>query len=94
MIKRHRADAPWLAQPLESVIQRPGREARVTLAAALRWLARRLLKAARQLAVQGSLVRTQPQPAELEFYAEAGAPEGALYINGELVGHLDGVTRL
>jgi hypothetical protein len=28
-----------------------------------------------------------------EFHAEAGAPEGALYVNGELVGHV-GVTRL
>jgi hypothetical protein len=34
------------------------------------------------------------RPPELEFYAEAGAPEGALYLDGELVGHLPGVTRL
>lgn len=33
-------------------------------------------------------------PPVLEFYAEAGAPEGALYLNGELVGTLHGVTRL
>jgi len=30
----------------------------------------------------------------LEFYAQAGAPEGALYVDGKLVGHLDGVSRL
>ena len=30
----------------------------------------------------------------LEFYAQAGAPEGALYVNGKLVGHLPGVSRL
>jgi hypothetical protein len=30
----------------------------------------------------------------LEFYASAGAPEGALYLNGELVGTLPGVMRL
>lgn len=30
----------------------------------------------------------------LEFYAEAGAPEGALYVDGKLVGLLPGVTRL
>jgi hypothetical protein len=30
----------------------------------------------------------------LEFHAEAGAPEGALYVNGQLVGHVLGVTRL
>jgi hypothetical protein len=29
-----------------------------------------------------------------EFYAEAGAPEGALSVNGELVGYVPGVTRL
>jgi hypothetical protein len=30
----------------------------------------------------------------LEFYAEAGAPEGALYVDGKLLGYLSGVTRL
>ena len=30
----------------------------------------------------------------IEFHAEAGAPEGALYVNGRLVGTLPGVTRL
>lgn len=30
----------------------------------------------------------------LEFYAEAGAPEGALYVDGRRVGVLPGVTRL
>lgn len=30
----------------------------------------------------------------LEFYAEAGAPEGALYVDGELSARLDGVNRL
>jgi hypothetical protein len=36
------------------------------------------------------------QPAEpvLEYHAEAGAPEGALYVDGQLVGHVLGVTRL
>lgn len=29
-----------------------------------------------------------------EFYAEAGAPEGALYVDGRFVGWLPGVTRL
>lgn len=33
-------------------------------------------------------------PVELEFYAEAGAPEGALYSEGELIGRLPGVRRL
>ena len=30
----------------------------------------------------------------LEFHAEAGAPEGALYVDGQLIAHLSGVTRL
>ena len=30
----------------------------------------------------------------VQVYAEAGAPEGALYLDGELVGYLPGVTRL
>ncbi|MDH5338259.1 MAG: hypothetical protein OEW22_00660 [Rubrivivax sp.] len=32
--------------------------------------------------------------AAVEFHHEAGAPEGALYVNGRLVGHLPGLTRL
>lgn len=48
-------------------------------------LARRLRQAGR---------RPSRRPPELEFYAEAGAPEGALYLDGEYVGHLPGVTRL
>jgi len=30
----------------------------------------------------------------LEFHAEAGAPEGALYLDGQLVGWVPGVNRL
>ena len=36
-------------------------------------------------------------PHVVEFHAlhrEAGAPEGALYVNGRLVGVIEGVTRL
>ncbi len=34
------------------------------------------------------------RPVQLEFHAEAGAPEGALYADGVLVAVLPGVTRL
>ena len=34
---------------------------------------------------------TEPQ---IEFYAESGAPEGALYLDGRLVGWVAGVRRL
>jgi hypothetical protein len=35
-----------------------------------------------------------PLPGVLEFHADAGALEGALYVDGELVGYLPGVRRL
>lgn len=58
----------------------------------LRKAGRALDRLGRRLAVHAASV-----PAEdpvLEFYAEAGAPEGALFINGQRVGVLPGVTRL
>ena len=53
--------------------------------AVLARLARRLARPARE--------RRQLAP-QLEFYAEAGAPEGALYLEGQLVGWVTGVNRL
>lgn len=48
---------------------------------------------ARQLAAPAARV-PEPSPLpQVEYWAEAGAPEGALFINGEYVGKLD-VTRL
>ena len=35
-----------------------------------------------------------PDDPRLEFHAEAGAPEGALYVDGQLLGRLPGVRRL
>ncbi len=32
--------------------------------------------------------------AVIEFHGDAGAPEGALYVDGQLVGHVLGVNRL
>jgi len=59
----------------------------------LRQASRVLARLARRLAVARTATHSQPDPT-LEFYAEAGAPEGALYLDGQLVGHLPGVTRL
>ena len=65
----------------------------------LRGLATTALRAASRaldaLAVRLSLIEAQPttEPV-LEFHAEAGAPEGALYVDGRLIGHVIGVTRL
>ena len=53
------------------------------------WLAR----IARQLRAPGAVRRDSSQSA-LEFYAEAGAPEGALFLDGQYIGKIPGVTRL
>jgi hypothetical protein len=47
------------------------------------------------LAEKVALVEAPPvtEPV-LEFHADAAAPEGALYVNGQLVGRVLGVTRL
>ena len=62
------------------------------------WAATVLRAASRSLdALAGRLaLAAAPAPTErvLEFHGDAGAPEGALYVNGELVGHVLGVTRL
>lgn len=58
------------------------------------WASRLMLaRLARRLRVKPLHRAERPLP-ELEFYAEAGAPEGALYLNGEYIGRVPGVTRL
>jgi hypothetical protein len=75
-------------------------EAPHPLSDAARLLAAALLVAAsRSLArVASALVVPKAVPVasdpRLEFHAEAGAPEGALYVDGELVGRVAGVLRL
>jgi hypothetical protein len=46
---------------------------------------------AQRLALAPAQVLADPV---LEFYGDAAAPEGALYVNGHLVGHVLGVNRL
>ena len=52
--------------------------------------------AARLAAHEGALQAKHAGPlgSVYEFHAEAGAPEGALYVDGLLVGRLEGVLRL
>jgi hypothetical protein len=66
------------------------------LSTALRLTSRWLARWARRLAqpLDHRATRGPPRGPVLEFYAEAGAPEGALYVDGQLVGHLSGVKRL
>lgn len=67
--------------------------ARIAAAAGLRSASAVLARLAQQLAVPAEAAAL-PRPAVLEFYADAGAPEGALYLDGQLVGWVQGVTRL
>ena len=67
---------------------------------ALRALATVVLRSASALlAAWADRLAGPPAPlasdsARHEFYAQAGAPEGALYVDGKLVGFLPGVQRL
>lgn len=75
----------------------PGRVglSRHAAALALRSASRLLDRLAVELATPAALAGdARVAPALLEFHAEAGAPEGALYVDGELVGWLPGVNRL
>ena len=70
----------------------PMAEAGRRLAAALLQRASRLLaRLALGLASAPAEPRLEPR---FEFHAEAGAPEGALYVDGRLVGWISGVSRL
>jgi hypothetical protein len=63
-------------------------------AALLHGASRALQGLARQLTATPSRTPASALTPMLEFHAEAGAPEGALYVDGQLVGHLVGVSRL
>lgn len=67
------------------------RRARDLVAAAVRAASRALDRLALRLARVERRAHAEPL---LEFYAEAGAPEGALYVDGRLVGIVTGVNRL
>ncbi len=68
--------------------------ARRLLAGALRSASVALARLSRSLAAAERARERPPAERVLEFYAEAGAPEGALYVDGQLVGFLPGVKRL
>jgi hypothetical protein len=75
------------------VVERPvSAAARRVAAASLRSASAVLARLARRLVAPAA--PRQPGDPRLEFYAEAGAPEGALYLDGQLVGWVQGVQRL
>jgi len=67
---------------------------RYAAALGLRVTSSLLTRIARQLVAPLSSRRSKPLPPVLEFYADAGAPEGALYVDGKLMGWINGVKRL
>lgn len=67
--------------------------ARTAAATWLRHASALLDAAAARLAAAPSSESLHPLP-RVEFHAESGAPEGALYVDGRFVGWLPGVTRL
>jgi hypothetical protein len=70
----------------------PGeRRARTITSTVLRAASRSLEALATRLTSATRPLRADPV---VEFHAEAGAPEGALFVNGELVGRVLGVNRL
>jgi hypothetical protein len=70
----------------------PMAEAGRSLVAALLQSASALLaRLALSLVREQALAVSEPR---FEFHAEAGAPEGALYVDGRFVGWLPGVRRL
>lgn len=80
-------EVPWRA-----AAPHPAADAARVLAAALLASAGALL--ARLSARLVARPAAPPSDPRFEFYAEAGAPEGALYVDGHFVGRLDGVRRL
>jgi hypothetical protein len=82
------------------VVPSPQGERLYSVPLVARVAAKALLAASRVLDRVASRLVALPPPAapsalpSLEFHAEAGAPEGALYLDGELVAYLPGVTRL
>jgi hypothetical protein len=64
---------------------------RLLAATLMRGASSLLARMATSLANVSAPARSDPR---VEFHAEAGAPEGALYVDGRLVGWLPGVSRL
>ena len=84
-LKYLRAGALEAPRPAHETARRLAAVGLRSASAALARLSRRLAQPATRA------VHAVPQ---LEFYAEAGAPEGALYLDGRFVGWVSGVKRL
>lgn len=83
-------DFHWIAAPPRHALDQGLRNMAGRL---LRALGALLDKAAQRLTAEPPPDAPWTHPM-VEFHAEAGAPEGALYVNGRLVGRIEGVSRL
>ena len=79
----------WSPVGLSEALAEASRQA---LATSLHSASALLARLARQIARPARKVRAA-EP-HIEFYAPSGAPEGALYLDGKLVGWVPGVRRL
>lgn len=77
----------------DAVPRPPASLPRRLAAAILRNASRTLARLAQHVA-EPAAQRLPALPETLEFYADASAPEGALYLDGHLIGYLPGVKRL
>jgi hypothetical protein len=76
-------------------IEPPAQEAARRLAAlVLLSISAALARLSHRLFAETVASAAEPVEPRLEFHAEAGAPEGALYVDGELAGWVAGVQRL
>jgi hypothetical protein len=82
--------SPWL---VDQTAPR-GHRLRRLLATALWRASQALSRLATQVAAPASTAPAPHTLPRLEFHTTGAAPEGALYVDGVLFGHLDGVTRL
>ena len=57
-------------------------------------VAQRLAMAQARADAREAVLLRDSVEALIEFHAEAGAPEGALYVDGQFVGFVPGVSRL
>ena len=80
---------PWNYYPPESALDYRLRNA---VAAALRGTSRMLSRLARRISASKKV--RYADVGHVEFYAEAGAPGGAIYVDGLLIGYVTGLKRL
>jgi hypothetical protein len=79
---------------LTAEARRPCARSRLIAARALGAASALLGRLAAALSASAAPRLTREASQVLELYAEAGAPEGTLYLDGERVGFLPGVKRL